>query len=176
MPWWAWPTAQPGWYAHFLTDLGNLFSTSGTETAWILALIAVIIGVGPLVARRPGVYLLAGAVVAFVLWIAGQGLIGNLFTGSDTDPNTGPIIILLAAAMTPLVIATRAEWRSPAGEMLRRTPAVGILGVVGLAAALSIVASYPAAPPSRRPRPWPAWRWAGRVPAAQARRPRRTSR
>jgi hypothetical protein len=97
------------------------------------------------VARRPGVFLLAGAVAAFALWIAGQGLVGNLFTGSATDPNTGPLIILLAAAMTPTVIASKAEWRSPAGELLRRTPAVGILGVVGLGAALAIAASYPVA-------------------------------
>src|SRR6202041_3838964 len=27
----------PGWYATFLTHLGNVFSTTGTQTAWILA-------------------------------------------------------------------------------------------------------------------------------------------
>jgi hypothetical protein len=135
---------QPSWYARFLTDLGNLFSTSGTQTAWILAIIAVAIGLAPLVARKPGIYLALGALFAFLLWIAGQGLIGNLFTGNDTDPNTGPIILLLAAAMVPTVIASKGEWRSPAGEILRRVPAVGILGVVGLGAALAIAASYPA--------------------------------
>ena len=46
---------QPGWYARFLTDLGNLFSTSGTQTAWVLAIVAVVIGAGPLspAARAP---------------------------------------------------------------------------------------------------------------------------
>ena len=136
---------QPSWYARFLTDLGNLFSTSGTQTAWILAILAVIVGLAPLFLRRPGIVLLAGAVFAFLLWIAGQGLVGNLFTGSDTDPNTGPIVILLAAAMTPTVIASRAEWRSPAGEMFRRLPAVGAIGAMGLVAALAIAATYPAA-------------------------------
>ncbi len=136
---------QPGWYARFLTDLGNLFSTSGTQTAWVLAIVAVVIGAGPLIARRPGIFLALGALFAFLLWIAGQGLIGNLFTGNDTDPNTGPVIILLALAMTPTVIATRAEWRSPAGEVLRRFPAVGVLGIAGLGAALALSASYPAA-------------------------------
>ena len=136
---------QPGWYAHFLTSLGNLFSTSGTQTAWILAILAVIVGLAPLVVRRPGVFLIAGAVFAFLLWIAGQGLVGNLFTGNDTDPNTSPVIILLAAAMTPTVIASRAEWRSPAGEVFRRLPAVGALGAFGLIAALAVAATYPAA-------------------------------
>lgn len=136
---------QPGWYSHFLTNLGNLFSTSGTQTAWILAVLAVIVGLAPLFVRRPGIFLLAGAVFAFLLWIAGQGLVGNVFTGNDTDPNTGPLVILLAAAMTPTVIASRVEWRSPAGEIIRRIPAVGVLGAIGLVAALAVAATYPAA-------------------------------
>ncbi len=140
-------SGQPGWYSHFLTSLGNLFSTTGTQTAWILALVSVVIGLGPLVARRPGWFLGAGALFAVLLWIAGQGLIGNLFTGSDTDPNTGPLVVLLAAAMVPAVIASREEWRSPAGVVLRRSPAVAVLGVAGLGAALALSASYPAAPP-----------------------------
>ena len=91
----------PGWYAHFLTSLGNLFSTTGTQTAWILAAVSVAIGLGPLVARRPGWFLAAGALLSFLMWIAGQGLVGDVFSGSDTDPNTGPLVILLAAAMVP---------------------------------------------------------------------------
>ena len=137
----------PGWYAHFLTNLGNLFSTTGTETAWILAVIAVVIGLGPLVARRPGWFLGAGALFAFLMWIAGQGLVGNVFSGSDTDPNTGPLVILLAAAMVPTVVASKAAWRSPAGEVLRRSPAVAVLGVAALGAALALSASYPPAAP-----------------------------
>jgi hypothetical protein len=138
---------EPSWYAHFLTNLGNLFSTSGTETAWILAAVSVVIGLGPLVARRPGWFLAAGALFAFLMWIAGQGLVGDLFTGSDTDPNTGPLMILLAAAMVPTVIASKEAWRSPAGEILRRTPAAAALGVAALGAALALSASYPAAAP-----------------------------
>jgi hypothetical protein len=138
-------TGEPAWYARFLTDMGNLFSTNGTQTAWILAILAVAIGLGPLVARRPGVILAAGALFAFLLWIAGQGLVGTIFTGSGTDPNSGPIVILLAIAMVPTVVATREEWRSPAAEILRRSPAVAVLGVAGLGAALAISASYPAA-------------------------------
>ena len=137
----------PGWYAHFLTNLGNLFSTTGTQTAWILAVIAVVIGLGPLVARRPGWFLGAGALFALLMWIAGQGLVGNVFSGSDTDPNTGPLVILLAAAMVPTVVASKAAWRSPAGEVLRRSPAAAALGVAALGAALALSASYPPAAP-----------------------------
>ncbi len=136
---------QPGWYAHFLTSFGNLFSTSGTRTAWILAIVSVVIGLGPLVARRPGPLLFAGAVFACALWVAGQGLVGNVFTGSTTDPNAGPLVIVLAAAMVPAVVATREEWRSPATEVMQRVPALGLLGVGGLTAALALSATYPAA-------------------------------
>ena len=116
---------EPGWYAHFLTTSGQPVLDAGTQTAWILAAVSVTIGLGPLVARRPGWFLAAGALLAFLMWIAGQGLVGNVFSGSDTDPNTGPLVILLAAAMVPTVIASKQAWRSPAGEILRRSPAVG---------------------------------------------------
>lgn len=136
---------QPGWYAHFLTSLGNLFSSTGTETAWVLAIVSVVIGLGPLFARRAEWFLGAGALFAFLLWIAGQGLVGNLFTGPVTDPNTGPLVVLLAAAMVPKVVATRAEWRSPAAEVVRRSPAAAALGVAAIGAALALSASYPVA-------------------------------
>ena len=134
----------PGWYAHFLTSVANLFSTTGTQTAWILAAVSVAIGLGPLVARRPGWFLAAGALLSFLMWIAAQGLVGDVFTGSDTDPNTGPLVILLAAAMVPTVIASKEAWRSPAGEVLRRSPAAALLGIAALGAALALSASYPA--------------------------------
>jgi hypothetical protein len=134
----------PGWYAHFLNSLANLFSTTGTQTAWILAAVSVTIGLGPLVARRPGWFLAAGALLSFLMWIAGQGLAGNVFSGTGTDPNTGLLVILLAAAMVPTVIASKEDWRSPAGEILRRSPASAVVGIAALGAALALSASYPA--------------------------------
>jgi len=134
---------QPGWFSHFLTSLGNQFSTTGAQTAWVLAAVSLVIGLGPLLARRPGWFLLAGALFSFLLWIAGQGLVGNIFTTPVTDPNTGPLVIVLAAAMVPTVRAPR-EWRPPAVELVRRAPAAAALGVGGLGAALALSASYPA--------------------------------
>ena len=120
---------EPSWYAHFLTSLGHQFSTTGTQTAWILALVSVVVGLGPLVARRAEWFLVAGALFSLLLWISGQGLLGDVFSGSDTDPNTGPLVILLALAMMPLVVAAREEWRSPAATVVRRAPALAALGV-----------------------------------------------
>src|SRR6202167_5082293 len=134
----------PGWYAHFLTSVANLFSTNGTQTAWTLAAVSVAIGLGPLVARRPGWFLAAGVLLSFLMWIAGQGLVGNVFSGSDTAPTTGPLVILLPAAMVPTVVASKEAWRSPAGEVLRRSPAAALFGIAALGAALALSASYPA--------------------------------
>jgi hypothetical protein len=138
---------EPSWYARFLTSLGHQFSTTGTQTAWILALVSVVVGLGPLVARRAEWFLVAGALFSLLLWISGQGLLGDVFSGSDTDPNTGPLVILLALAMMPLVVAAREEWRSPAATVVRRAPALAALGVAALGAALALSATYPPAPP-----------------------------
>lgn len=138
---------EPGWYATFLTHLSNLFSSAGSQVAWILAVVSVVIGFGPLVARKAGPFLAAGAVVSLLFWVAAQGLVGDVFSGSATDPNTGPLVVLLAAAMVPAAVASKADWRSPAGEILRRAPAVAGMGVLGLVAALALSASYPAATP-----------------------------
>jgi hypothetical protein len=49
-------------------------------------------------------------------WVLGQGF-GGIFAGGATDPNAGPLFILLAVAMLPLVGAgerAAARVRGPA--------------------------------------------------------------
>ena len=141
--------SQPGWYGHVLTNISNQFTSTGTQWAWILAAASLVVGLAPLVVRRAGPWLFAGAVFAFVMWMSGQGLFGNVFSGSDTDPNTGLIVILLAAAMVPAVVAAPGarSWRSPAAVAFRRVPALATLVAVGLGAALALAATYPPAAP-----------------------------
>jgi hypothetical protein len=139
---------QPPWYGHFLNSVSSHVAHSGTGWAWVLAVAALVIGLGPLLVRRPGPYLLAGALLSFGMWMTGQGLFGNVFSGSATDPNTAPLIILLAASMVPLVaVPTMAAWRSPAAHVFRRVPALATLAAVGLGAALALAATYPPAAP-----------------------------
>ena len=45
-------------------------------------------------------------VLALVIWVFGENF-GGLLTGQATDPNTGPLLILLAAAYWPLRRARR---------------------------------------------------------------------
>ena len=58
-------SGEPSAYAHFLTHFGTHFGSVGTQSAWVLALASLVIGAGPLVARRPRVFLLAGGLL---LW------------------------------------------------------------------------------------------------------------
>ncbi len=105
---------NPSWYSHFLDSTGHQFGAVGTQTAWVLAVISLAIGLGPLLARRPGPFLTAGAILTLIFWITGQGLLGGIFTGSGTDPNTGPLIILLALAMMPTKVLADAPIRGTA--------------------------------------------------------------
>jgi hypothetical protein len=132
-----------GWYSHFLLRTGDHFGSVGTQTAWVLAVVSLVIGLGPLVARRPGVFLAAGGVLSFLLWITGQGLVGGIFTGKGTDPNTGPLLILLALAMVPTVPAPEAA-RPPLAALLRWNPVLALTGVVVVVLALVLSGAYPA--------------------------------
>jgi hypothetical protein len=95
------------------------------------------------VARRPGLFLAAGGVLSALLWITGQGLLGGIFTGTGTDPNTAPLVILLALAMVPAVRAPQSE-RPPFASLVRRHPGVALGGVGAVALALVLSGAYPA--------------------------------
>jgi hypothetical protein len=136
-------SGEPSAYAHFLTHFGNHFGAVGTQSAWLLAVASLVIGVGPLVARRPRIFLLAGGLLSLVFWITGQGL-GDIFTGSGTDPNTGPLVVLLALSMTPTIEADAFFDRAPLASLLRWNPVLAIGGGVGLVVALVLSAAYPA--------------------------------
>ena len=105
-------TGEPGAYSHFLNSFGNQFAGAGVWTAWLLAIGSLIVGFGPLVFRRPTPFLAGGGLLAAFFWVSGQGL-GGIFTGSGTDPNTGPLVILLALAMVPAALPDPSTWHSP---------------------------------------------------------------
>lgn len=89
----------PGWLvtAHRAADsaLGH------GPTAWyvVLVVLMVIVGVAGLV---PGasrqVAVVIGCVLAVSFWVFGQNL-GELYSGQATDPNTGPLLVLMAVAV-----------------------------------------------------------------------------
>jgi hypothetical protein len=137
-------SGEPSAYSHFLNNFGNHFGSGGVWTTWLLAIGSLIIGFGPLVFRRPTPFLAAGALLATLFWISGQGL-GGIFTGSGTDPNSGPLIVLLALAMVPAALPDPAAWRPPFSTALFRYPVLVLGSLVALVAGLFLSAAYPVA-------------------------------
>ena len=90
---------QPGWITAIMDSLSRAADHRGVEISVVLAIlcggIALAVLTEPLV--RPAVML--AAAVGILFWVA-QGL-GGIFTGQGTDPNTGPLLILLAACYLP---------------------------------------------------------------------------
>jgi len=92
--------SSPSWLAHFQRGLAGTFHGDGRSVAIALALLSLVIGIGPLLARRATVFLIGGAALALDYWVLGQSF-GGIVTGIATDPNAGPLLILLAAALFP---------------------------------------------------------------------------
>jgi hypothetical protein len=135
----------PEWYSHFLTSFGSAFGSIGTQTSWVLAILSLVIGVGTLLARRIGVFLFLGGLLSFVLWVTGQGFLGGVFSGTGTDPNTGPLLILLALAMVPTRLSDTSSWTSPLAALARRRPYLAAGGGIALVCAIVLAATYPVA-------------------------------
>lgn len=112
-------TGQPGWLSNLDGHLAGALGGHGTEIAIAVAVLCQLVAAAILVPRflRIGVAL-AVAVAAFI-WVV-QGF-GGIFTGKGTDPNTGPLLALVALTFWPLRPASpRAEsaaasLNSPAG-------------------------------------------------------------
>jgi hypothetical protein len=97
---------EPTWLAWIDTHAANALTRHGLLAAIVLAVAFVIVALGTFLPRRPArAVIVLAVVVAAVLWLA-QGL-GGILTGSATDPNTGPLLALLALAFWPLSAPAR---------------------------------------------------------------------
>ncbi len=133
---------EPSTYSHFLNSFGNQFGSGGVGTTWLLAIGSLVVGFGPLVFRRPTPYLAAGGLLAAFFWVSGQGL-GGIFTGSGTDPNSGPLVVLLALAMVPAALPDPATWRPTISTALLVHPVAVLGGLVALVAGLFLERGVP---------------------------------
>src|SRR6516162_893030 len=90
---------QPGWLVSVMNGLSSLAGPRGTEISVGLAVTCALVAIGVLAkpAVKPAVVM--AAVLALYFWLA-EGL-GGIFTGQGTDPNTGLLLILLAACYWP---------------------------------------------------------------------------
>lgn len=93
--------AEPAWLARIDAQLAGLLSHRGPAAALALAVLLTVIAVGiylPEPVVRP--VLALAILTAGALWLA-EGF-GGVLAGTGTDPNTGPLLGLLALAYWPL--------------------------------------------------------------------------
>jgi hypothetical protein len=114
----------PGWLTRLDASIGGWTTSHGTATVVALVVAEALIGLGALSSRSRGPAVAAGLVLALAIWVVGQDL-GQLYSGQATDPNTAPIIALLAIA----ILGSR---RAPAGAHGRVR---GVRRTAGLASA-----------------------------------------
>jgi hypothetical protein len=89
---------EPGWLAHLQLAVAHSLGNGGGSVALVAAFLCFFVGVGPILFRRNGIFLIVGVAMALDFWVLGQSF-GQVFTGMATDPNTGPLLVLLALAV-----------------------------------------------------------------------------
>jgi hypothetical protein len=89
---------------HAAADAAN---GGGLVIALVLAFVSAAIGAAIAINWRARAFLAVAIVLNLAYWVLGQGL-GGVLTGSGTDPNAGPLFILFALALYPLIPADRA--------------------------------------------------------------------
>jgi hypothetical protein len=104
---------EPSWLASTDNHLAAFLLHRGPGTAIVLTVVLAVIAVGVyLPAPAVRVVLVLALLTAAAIWIA-EGL-GGMLTGGGTDPNSGPLLALLALAFWPLPVRGAAGSADPA--------------------------------------------------------------
>jgi hypothetical protein len=93
-------TGEPNSLAHVQLSVAHALGNGGGWVAVASAALSFAIGLGPLISRHTTVFLVAGAALALDYWMFGEAF-GQPFSGIATDPNTGPVLVLLALTLYP---------------------------------------------------------------------------
>jgi hypothetical protein len=91
-------SGAPGWLGRLDASVAAWTTRHGTLVVVALVVAEALIGLGALYRKSRGPAVAAGFVLALAIWVIGQDL-GLLYTGQATDPNTAPIIALMAIAI-----------------------------------------------------------------------------
>jgi hypothetical protein len=92
-----------GWLNSLQGSVAGAAKGNGLVIALVLALVSAAIGIAVAADWRPRSFLGLAIALNIVYWVLPQGL-GGIFAGGSTDPNAGPLFVLLACAMYPLVV------------------------------------------------------------------------
>ena len=107
-------SGEPGWLAHLQLSVAHSVGNGGGSVALVAAFLSFFVGVGPILFRRNAIFLVVGVAMALDFWVLGQAF-GQVFTGMATDPDTGPLLVLLALAVyrAGVPAGAAAETRAP---------------------------------------------------------------
>lgn len=137
------------WLSSVQSSAARVVSGDGLAVALLLAVLSASIGVAVASNWRPRTFLAIAVALNLAYWVIGQGL-GGIFTGSATDPNAGPLFVLLAAVLCTLVpVSERATVPARAAAWIGLASVV-FVGAMLAAGAVPVLAA--SAVPSLRER------------------------
>ena len=92
---------EPGWLASVNRGTASVLDHRGLAVSIVLAVLLAVVAAGVyLPAPLCRVTLVLAVVISLVIWVVAQD-IGEMLTGGATDPNSGPLLVLLALAYWP---------------------------------------------------------------------------
>ena len=103
------------WLSTVQNWAANAASGIGTPIALLACALSLTIGIGVLVNWHARTLLKVAIVLSLVYWVLGQGF-GGIVQGGATDPNSGPLFVLLACVLYALLN----EETASTGERRRR--------------------------------------------------------
>ena len=102
-------SGEPGWLAALDRGAAALVAHQGLAASIVLAIALVIIAFGVYLPRLVvKATLVLAIVVAAVIWVFGEAF-GGILTGGGTDPNSGPLLALLALTYWPTLAGATAR-------------------------------------------------------------------
>jgi drug/metabolite transporter (DMT)-like permease len=102
------------------SGLARALAARGTPVSITIAAVCALAAVTVAAGRLDRIGVAAAALAGAVIWVAED--FGGIFTGQGTDPNSGLLLIVLAAAFWP--VRWRAAVRHPKGDLTYRRTAL----------------------------------------------------
>ena len=97
-------SGQPGWLARIDRATASMFLRHGTTGAILLAVVCVVVAVGVYLPPQFTRFTMVLGIVTFVfIWVATENF-GGILAGGATNPNSGPLVIILALLYWPLTM------------------------------------------------------------------------
>ncbi len=105
----SWLSTVQDWFA-------NAAKGNGVGIAIVLAAVSAVVGVAVAVNWRPKLFLALAIGLNLLYWVVGQGF-GGIPQGGATDPNAGPLFVVMACIMFVLVAPRTGNARDPKFDM-----------------------------------------------------------